>query len=113
MRPFRSFLLLLLFLICFAGLSYFLPGDLNLPDAETLLPRELIRSLFPADSLIAGGSFESNRNELSEVSRNTLPKFSEDTLLDFYGDTLSPAFPDSTTVADSILEPSAIIQPVP
>ena len=102
MRPFRSFLLLLLFLICFAGLSYLLPGDLKLPDAGTLLPRELIRSLFPADSLIAGGSPESDRNQFSEASRDTVPKFSEDSLLDFCGDTLSPTFPDSTTVADSI-----------
>ncbi|MDP4224039.1 MAG: hypothetical protein Q8868_12080, partial [Bacteroidota bacterium] len=46
MRPFRSFLLLLIFLIVFAGLSYVLPWDLKLPDAGTLFPEEFITSLF-------------------------------------------------------------------
>src|SRR5665647_438105 len=50
MRPFRSFLLLLVVLICFAGLSYILPWDLNLPSAETLIPEKLIRNLTTDDS---------------------------------------------------------------
>jgi alginate O-acetyltransferase complex protein AlgI len=45
MRPFRSFLLLLIVLICFAGLSYVFPWDLNLPSAESLFPEKLIRNL--------------------------------------------------------------------
>jgi alginate O-acetyltransferase complex protein AlgI len=45
MRPFRSFLLLLIILICFAGLSYILPWDLNLPSAESLIPEKLFRNL--------------------------------------------------------------------
>ena len=31
MRPFRSFLLLLIFLTCFAGLYYFIPVNISLP----------------------------------------------------------------------------------
>jgi alginate O-acetyltransferase complex protein AlgI len=44
MRPFRSFLLLLVILICFAGLSYILPWDLHLPSIESLIPEKLIKS---------------------------------------------------------------------
>jgi alginate O-acetyltransferase complex protein AlgI len=50
MRPFRSFLLFLIFLICFTGLSYFLPGHLNLPKPESLFPPELIHRLAGGDS---------------------------------------------------------------
>ncbi len=46
MRPFRSFLLLLIFLVVFAGLSYLIPWDLNLPNAGTLFPEELVNSLY-------------------------------------------------------------------
>jgi len=45
MRPFRSFLLLFFFLICFAGLSFILPGDLSLPTPETFIPEELLVNL--------------------------------------------------------------------
>ncbi len=47
MRPFRSFLLLLVILICFAGLSYVLPWDLDLPSAETLVPEKILRKIYP------------------------------------------------------------------
>jgi D-alanyl-lipoteichoic acid acyltransferase DltB (MBOAT superfamily) len=50
MRPFRSFLLLLIFLICFAGLSYILPWDLNLPSVESLIPKELVKDFFKGDA---------------------------------------------------------------
>lgn len=49
MRPFRSFLLLLIVLICFAGLSYILPWELNLPTAESLIPEKLIRNVNSSD----------------------------------------------------------------
>ena len=45
MRPFRSFLLLLIILICFAGLSYILPWDLKLPSVESLIPEKLTGTL--------------------------------------------------------------------
>ena len=51
MRPFRSFLLLLIFLICFAGLSYLLPWDLDLPSAKSLIPEELTGNWFKKDSV--------------------------------------------------------------
>ncbi len=41
MRPFRSFLFLLLALVCFTGLSYFLPQCSDLPDINTFFPEEL------------------------------------------------------------------------
>jgi len=49
MRPFRSFLLLLIILICFAGLSYVLPWELNLPSAETLIPEKILRIVYPGN----------------------------------------------------------------
>jgi hypothetical protein len=45
MRPFRSFLLLFFFLICFAGLCLILPGNINLPNAETFFPEKLLEYL--------------------------------------------------------------------
>jgi alginate O-acetyltransferase complex protein AlgI len=45
MRPFRSFLLLLIILVCFAGLSYILPWNLHLPAVETLIPGDLVHRL--------------------------------------------------------------------
>jgi alginate O-acetyltransferase complex protein AlgI len=50
MRPIRSFLLLLIFLVCFAGLSYILPWDINLPSVENLIPEKLIRPLTRGDT---------------------------------------------------------------
>ena len=38
MRPFRSFLLLLIFLCCFTGLYYLIPGRPNLPDLSYFIP---------------------------------------------------------------------------
>jgi len=59
MRPFRSFLLLLIILICFTGLSYILPWDLNLPSAESLFPEKLIEPFIKDD--ISGSSAEEIR----------------------------------------------------
>lgn len=50
MRPFRSFLLLLIFLICFTGLSFFLPGHLDLPTPKSLFPEELFEGTRGTDS---------------------------------------------------------------
>ncbi len=51
MRPLRSFLLLLIFLICFTGLSFFLPDNLNLPKPENLFSKEIARKLLKGDSV--------------------------------------------------------------
>jgi len=51
MRPVKSFLLLLIILICFAGLSYVLPWDLNLPSAETLIPENLLKKIYPGKAV--------------------------------------------------------------
>jgi alginate O-acetyltransferase complex protein AlgI len=79
MRPFRSFLLLLIFLICFAGLSYILPWDINLPTAESLIPEKLIRPLTKGDT----------KKEASESI--SIP------------DTLMPAVPPATLPADTVV----------
>lgn len=47
MRPFRSFLLLLSALVCFAGLSYILPWETVLPRIDSLIPGKLIRHFSP------------------------------------------------------------------
>jgi D-alanyl-lipoteichoic acid acyltransferase DltB (MBOAT superfamily) len=59
MRPFRSFLLLLIILVCFTGLSYILPWDLNLPSAESLFPEKLTKPFIKDD--ISGSSAEEIR----------------------------------------------------
>ncbi len=51
MRPFRSFSLLLIFLICFTGLSFLFPDTLNLPGPESLLPEEIIKKILRSDSV--------------------------------------------------------------
>jgi alginate O-acetyltransferase complex protein AlgI len=46
MRPLRSFLLLLIFLICFTGLHYILPAKQFFPPVGEFLPAELVSYLF-------------------------------------------------------------------
>ena len=50
MRPFRSFLLLLIFLACFTGLYYILPGKLGLPYINDFIPRNLTDALLQKDT---------------------------------------------------------------
>ncbi len=78
MRPFRSFLLLLIVLICFAGLSYILPWDLNLPSAESLIPEKLIRNLTAHDSTISPAE-ELNAADTSLLLVRTTPAVISDT----------------------------------
>src|SRR5512140_2901193 len=80
MRPFRSFLLLLLFLICFAGLSYFLPWDLNLPKAESLIPAELINILIREEAHGNKPILQASPDTLLSVTGNTVHKPLSDTL---------------------------------
>lgn len=82
MRPFRSFLLLLIVLICFAVLSYFLPWDINLPSADSLIPEELIRSL-----------------SRDRIEKNVFDR--EQT-----ADTLIPSQPPAVIIPDSLSVPS-------
>jgi D-alanyl-lipoteichoic acid acyltransferase DltB (MBOAT superfamily) len=89
MRPFRSFLLLLIILVCFAGLSYILPWDLNLPSVESLIPEKLIRPLIKND--IA----ESTGKEISVA------------------DTLGPVIPPPVVLADTTSVASDSLPPDP
>ena len=51
MRPFRTFLLLLIFLACFTGLYYIAPGYIRLPDINSFIPADITALL--ADKLVA------------------------------------------------------------
>jgi len=53
MRPLRSFLLLLIFLICFIGLHYLVPARQLFPSASEFLPPELITRLFSTNEAVA------------------------------------------------------------
>jgi alginate O-acetyltransferase complex protein AlgI len=45
MRPYRSFLLLLIFLTCFAGLYFILPGFIQLPGINDFIPKNITEGL--------------------------------------------------------------------
>jgi alginate O-acetyltransferase complex protein AlgI len=56
MRPIKIFLLLFIFLVCFTGLHYVIPGIPYLPEIEVFFPFELLKNEFnktipPADSV--------------------------------------------------------------
>ncbi len=85
MRPFRSFLLLLIFLVCFTGLYYILPGYPELPSIGNFIPEDLVQGIVPERV-------------------NTFPPsagHSEDTLFQ--------AVADTANGADSILFPSETV----
>ena len=86
MRPFRSFLLLLIILICFTGLSYILPWDINLPSVESLIPGKLIHTSVKVDT----SRSISEEISVADTSRPV---------------TLSPAVTADTTSAPSVSSP--------
>jgi alginate O-acetyltransferase complex protein AlgI len=63
MRPLRSFLLLLIFLACFTGLHYVIPGNQLFPSIFEFVPPDLVNDLFPS-----GKTF----TELPDKSSDTL-----------------------------------------
>lgn len=65
MRPIRIFLLLLIYLVCFAGLSYILPWDLGLPT---------INNLFPANLLHIPSSGNSETNGIADSLEAVFPQ---------------------------------------
>ncbi len=88
MRPFRSFLLLLLFLICFAGFSYLLPWEINLPKAESLIPAELINILFRDEPHGNEPPLPASPSTLRTTAGNTVHKPPGDTLLSSLTDSI-------------------------
>jgi alginate O-acetyltransferase complex protein AlgI len=52
MRPFRSFLLLLIFLTCFTGLYYIVPWKIKLPKVSDFIPRNLTEVLDVRDTVL-------------------------------------------------------------
>jgi alginate O-acetyltransferase complex protein AlgI len=87
MRPFRSFLLLLIILICFTGLSYVLPWNLNLPSVESLLPEKLTRTFANRDTT---GSI-SEKTSIADTAKSV---------------TVPAVILADTTSAPSVLSPS-------
>jgi alginate O-acetyltransferase complex protein AlgI len=53
MRPFRSFLLLLIFLTCFTGLYYIVPGEFKFPGINDFIPRNLTEFLTIKDTIFS------------------------------------------------------------
>lgn len=53
MRPLKIFLVLLIFLVCFSGLYYIMPGTISLPDIDHFFPVSELRNQFK-DSDAAG-----------------------------------------------------------
>jgi len=51
MRPFRSFLLLLVFLACFTGLNYVFPGINLFPSLYEFIPAEIVQKHISGDSI--------------------------------------------------------------
>jgi alginate O-acetyltransferase complex protein AlgI len=67
MRPFRSFLLLFIFLTFFTGLYYIIPGKPNLPNITDFIPLPP-----PGETVKQDSSFQNNTNHfagISEISR--------------------------------------------
>ena len=76
MRPFRSFLLLLIFLACFTGLYYLFPGIKLFPSVNEFLPERFIENLSVStkginpDSLVVSGTAASESTAPPAASRN-------------------------------------------
>ena len=88
MRPFRSFLLLLIFLVCFTGLHYIIPAFKGFPSVSEFVPESLIKNLrsgnkvndlipikltdtvkiIPSDSFVLSGLVSSIPEKLSDFS---------------------------------------------
>ena len=80
MRPFRSFLLLLIFLACFTGLHYIIHANQFFPSVYEFIPSDLI------SSLKSGGR---NNAVIQAESSDTIKKIPADTISAI--DTLKPA----------------------
>ena len=93
MRPFRSFLLLLIFLACFAGLSYIIPIEGYLPGISDLIPEISLYWVqkvdvishdttgIQEDTVTSPGADSLNR-QVSDSSKKVLP-FPESVVLRF------------------------------
>jgi alginate O-acetyltransferase complex protein AlgI len=67
MRPFRIFLILIIFLACFTGLFYIIPGTFNLPDIEVFLPFDLIKQEYKNNPSSEKGQFETLSEKIPSV----------------------------------------------
>jgi lysophospholipase L1-like esterase len=88
MRPYRSFLLLLIFLTCFAGLYFILPGYIRLPGINDFIPKNITEGL-------------TKRNQtpyrLDTITSQTINKP--------IPDTVQIPFPDSVNISHHISAP--------
>jgi alginate O-acetyltransferase complex protein AlgI len=77
MRPFRSFLLLLILLTCFTGLYYIAPGNIKLPGINDFIPVNLT-DFFLNNDTISSNQFK----EVVPVVNVVIPDSSETSLSD-------------------------------
>jgi alginate O-acetyltransferase complex protein AlgI len=84
MRPFRSFLLLLIFLICFTGLNYFIPDYIHLPGINLFIPAKISDLLVKKDQ---AASFPGSL----EIKADSVPLINTPS----EGQTVQPAPPDT------------------
>jgi hypothetical protein len=78
MRPFRSFLLLLFFLACFASLYYFVPGNLKLPGINEFIPQSITQIFLRKDSI---------SSPEKTILSDTIPSVNTDTIILVSSDT--------------------------
>ncbi len=68
MRPFRSFLLILILLACLIGLNYFIPDNIKLPQVNEFVPWDLIKGTFTRISIDTSAYFIQAPDTLSQKS---------------------------------------------
>ena len=74
MRPIRSFLLLLIFLACFTGLSYIIPVNGIFPSVYEFIPEKIIAGLlYNADNQTVRDTSRLNSNTLISDKTSNLP----------------------------------------
>jgi len=87
MRPLRSFLLLLIFMACFAGLHYVIPVNQFFPSIYEFVPSSLISDLLPDTGKVPASAVKNAPDTIKSLSPDTLkqinlPVLSENQSLD-------------------------------
>jgi hypothetical protein len=93
MRPFRSFLLLLIFLACFTGLYYIIPGYVQLPGINVFIPAKLTDLLLKTDTVF---------HRPDSLKQSTIPSVVNDTTEISAPDSTHPQVSAFTANIDSL-----------
>ncbi len=75
MRPLRSFLLLLIFLVCFAGLHYVIALNQFFPSFYEFVPSELITNLFSGNKTVPSSPVKQATDTIKSVQTDTIKRF--------------------------------------